>query len=153
LTSSDTHPAGPTADEQRVLGTRMDMLGWPIPFVVDRPEAAPVVARPALVCVDPVLLTFAEATAALYTFSDLADNHPHPTAAMVREEVAFLITQHGMSMIRRAAAWIAERGEGVPVTSPGDTAPFVACGCHERVPRLAWSRGQACQMFPADGAA
>ena len=35
-----------------------------------------------------MLLTFAEATAALYTFSDLADNHPHPTAAMVREEVA-----------------------------------------------------------------
>jgi hypothetical protein len=93
----------------------------------------------------PAEMTFADATAALYRFSDLdaEDLQPRPVPEL-RAEVGRILAEHGPDAVRQAGKWIAEHGEGVLVTDPAHPSiPDVLYGGHERVRHMMWSRVQA----------
>ena len=101
-----------------------------------RPQASAV-----WVCPSAVILSADEIAAALYTYSDLADDYPEPSGRMVREEVRFLIARYGTAEIEAAA----ERVAG------GQPRRFVlvAGQARERLwshSRLEWCRRQAIWM-------
>ena len=90
-------------------------------------------------------MTFADASAALYRFSDLdaEDLRPRPVAEL-RAEVGRIVAEHGLDAVRDAREWITEHGEGVLVTASAcPSIPDVLYGGHERVRHMMWSRVQA----------
>ena len=99
-------------------------------------------ASPAVwVCPSAVTLSAEEIAAALYAYSDLADNYPEPSVRMVREEVRFLIARHGTAGIEAAA-------KGVARAQP-DRRKLVPSQASERPwspSRLEWCRRQAVWM-------
>jgi hypothetical protein len=93
------------------------------------------------VCPAPVPLAPEEIAAALYAFSDLIDDCPHPRRASLLEEVRFVITRHGTDSIERVADWLAMCG---PAPLPALLAVGTAgTGCRRFKSRLAWCRMQA----------
>ena len=94
----------------------------------------------------PVLLTGDQVTAALYLFSDLADESSKPGLAAVSEEVRFLVARHGADAIERAAEWLAVHGT-TPTPAPLDVHSD-RTGHRVQAARLAWCREQS-QLFLA----
>jgi hypothetical protein len=98
----------------------------------------------------PVLLTEDQVTAALYVFSDLADERSKPASATVSEEVRFLVARHGADAIERAAEWLAVHGATpIPafVHARADRA-----GRQAPTARLAWCREQSQLLLTSENA-
>jgi hypothetical protein len=60
-------------------------------------------------------MTAAQVAAALYAFSDLTDDAPEATGAVVRDELSFVVARYGMAAIECAADWLAAK-EGSVLT-------------------------------------
>jgi hypothetical protein len=60
-------------------------------------------------------MTAAEVAAALYAFSDLMDDVPEATSAVVRDEISFVVARYGMAAIERVTDWIASKEVSPPV--------------------------------------
>jgi hypothetical protein len=98
----------------------------------------------------PVLLTADQVAAALYAFSDLADECPQPASAAVSEEVRFLVARHGADAIERAAEWLAVHGATPIPASLHARANRHGHGAQSA--RLAWCREQSQLLLATEGA-
>jgi len=96
-----------------------------------------------------VALSLGAVAAALYAFSDLIDDQPEPEFPAVREELRFLVAQHGTAAIERAADLLAIHG---PVPLPGQPAAHVSMDGRPLAARLAWCRRQAGLLLDRDRA-
>lgn len=105
-------------------------------------------AEPIWVCPAVVSLTPAEAVAALYAFSDLMDDVPEPSAAVLREELSFIVARYGTAAIERAAASIA-------AGDPGPLQRYLAAigrrlDASLSAARIDWCQRQIVLMFGAE---
>jgi hypothetical protein len=101
-------------------------------------------------CPAVVSLSAAEIAAALYAFSDLIDDVPQPTCAVVRGELSFVIARFGTAMIERAAESIA--GNRKDRLLDLLTAFSARIDRSPSADRLDWCRRQADLILGADDA-
>jgi hypothetical protein len=64
-------------------------------------------ARTIWLCPATVSMSAAEVVAALYAFSDLIEDVPEPSVAVLRDELSFVVSRYGTALIERAADWLA----------------------------------------------
>jgi hypothetical protein len=93
------------------------------------------------VCPAVVSLTPAEVVAALYAFSDLMDDVPEPSPAVLRDELSFIVARYGTAAIERIADWIAAQGSTRPIPHYLDAAHSRLDGSRS-VARFEWCQRQ-----------
>ncbi len=106
-------------------------------------------ADPIWVCSAVVSLTAAEIVAALCAFSDLMDDVPEPSPAVLRDELSFVISRYGTVAIDCAAKCIAT-GNARPVPRYLNAVRERLDSCKSKA-RLDWCRTHVALVFGGEG--